>query len=470
MAVIAAMILGIASVAGSAHAQAAGRGGAPSPGAAHVISGQFIVELSLGVDLATFIGEQGFTPLFRYTIINGFAARMAQTVADRLAGDARVRAVSPDLVVHAFPKPPGSPGGGNGGGTGCTVTAAEMPVFDPEAQAGVRRIGAPAAWAQGKTGSGVKVAVIDTGIDLCHPDLKDGSQGGTNLVKKGALPLDDNGHGTHVAGIVAAAQNGFGVVGVAPGASLYAVKVLKADGSGSLSTVIKGLDWAVKNGMQVANLSLGALDLSLGSGPMCNAVSSAVASGVTVVSAAGNSQSETIFFTPANCVDSLTVSAFVDSDGLSGGSGPAVEVAPGVVERDDTFAETFSNYSNYCWDLNGDGLCTDADRFVIALTAPGADVLSTLPTYPVTLNGPEYGKQLNYDTLSGTSMAAPHVAGAAAVVIGARPGATPAQVRQALTAGGACAGGTTGGSITCPVPWPDDPDFAWEPLVAVGEL
>lgn len=135
---------------------------------------------------------------------------------------------------------------------------------------GVSRIGASLA---GTTGAGVPVAILDTGVDPCHPDLVGNLKGGVNLTAKGNKPpKDGHGHGTHVAGIIGAALNGFGVVGVAPEAWLYAVKVLGDDGSGSLSTMIKGLDWAVSNGMRVANLSLGALDLSLGSGPMCKAV------------------------------------------------------------------------------------------------------------------------------------------------------------------------------------------------------
>jgi subtilisin family serine protease len=311
------------------------------------------------------------------------------------------------------------------------------------------------------TGVGVKVAVIDTGIDPCHPDLQGNYKGGKNLrVKRDQPPKDDNGHGTHVAGIIGAAQNGFGVVGVAPEVALYAVKVLDSQGSGSLSTVIKGLDWAVKNGMQVANLSLGAFDLSLGTGPMCTAVTNAVKAGVTVVAAAGNDAFDAVYFTPANCLYSLTVSAFADADGAPGGTGGSITFS-GRVENDDTFAQTFSNYSNYCWDLDKDGVCTDADSPVVDLMAPGVAIHSTMPTYPVTLGNSPYG------TLTGTSMATPHVTGAAALYLQAHPGVLPKQVRLGLTTSGECVGGVgTGGPLTCPMRWTDDPDFAWEPLVS----
>ncbi|MGD2063087.1 MAG: S8 family serine peptidase [Nitrospirota bacterium] len=470
-AIVAGQLLG--PIAGTAQAQVpVGQAVAPaSAGNPEIIPGHFIVRLKHGVVRDAFLADHGLRASIRYSVINGFAARMSDVAAARLAHDARVEAVSPDLVVHASGKPSGKPGKGGGGGGGgdsggggkCTVSGADMP--SPQVTpTGVARVGADLATA---TGSGVTIAIIDTGIDACHPDLSPNYKGGKNLLVKGkGEPVDDNGHGTHVAGIVAAADNGFGVVGVAPDASLYAVKVLDSDGAGSLSTVIKGLDWAVKNGMDVANLSLGALDLSLGSGPMCNAVASAVAAGVTVVVAAGNAASEALLFTPANCPDSLAVSAFVDSDGQGGGTGnPFVFNIDGIsyVEYDDSFADSFSNFSDYCVDLDSDGACTDADAPVVDLMAPGTVILSTMPTYAVTLTGE--GIDLDYDTLTGTSMASPHVAGAVALYLETHPGASPADVRVALAAAGECAGGGTGGSITCAAPWLDDPDFAWEPLL-----
>jgi len=192
-----------------------------------------------------------------------------------------------------------------------------------------------------------------------------------------------------------------------------------------------------------------------------------VVAGVTVVAAAGNSAFEALYFTPANCPDSLTVSAFVDLNGSAGGNGSVT--INGVLEYEETFANSFSNYSDFCWDLNGDGQCTDADTLVVNLMALGVKIFSTLPTSPVTLNDPTGAdKELNYDTLTGTSMATPHVAGAAALYLKANPLATPAQVRAALTTGGACPGGGTGGHITCPAPWPDDFDSAWKPLLDVA--
>src|SRR5947209_16012903 len=222
------------------------------------IPGQFIVELKPGVDRDAFIALHGVAPIFTYDIIHGFAARLPAPLLQRLQADARVAAIGPDLVVTTFERPSAS----------APVTSSATSAYDvftPEAQTGVRRIGGDVAAHNGFQGAGVKVAVIDTGIDCTHPDLQPNCVYGINYVTKGNKPpMDDNGHGTHVAGIIAAAAgNGFGVEGVAPKATVHAVKVLSASGSGSLSTAVKGLNWAANNGIKVSNLSLGAFDLSL---------------------------------------------------------------------------------------------------------------------------------------------------------------------------------------------------------------
>jgi len=423
------------------------------------IPGQFIVELKQGVDRDALIALHGIGPIFRYDLIHGFAARLPLPLLQRLRADARVAAISPDLVVSAFDRPAGA-----GRVTSSATTATD--IFVPEAQTGVRRIGADVAAVNGFRGANVKVAVIDTGIDCLHPDLLN-CDGGVNLLNPALSSADDFGHGTHVAGIIAATGNGFGVQGVAPDARLYAVKVLDANGSGALSTVIQGLNWAASNGVRVANLSLGGFDFSLGSNPVCTAIANAVSGGMTVVAAAGNSSFDALFFTPANCRSSLTVSAFADFDGLPGGLGTPA----GATEKDDTFAQTFSNYSNYCYDVNRDFRCTGVDKYIIDLMAPGVDIVSTLPTYPVKLNASPYNKSLYYDKLSGTSMATPHVAGAAALLIGAGLASTSEQVRQALRNHGECVGGAFDASSgRCPMRSTDDPDNAWEPLLSVGSL
>ena len=417
---------------------------APQP---EVVPDHFIVELKHGHALDDVINHHGVNASHRYTIINGFAAHLPPALLKRLAADARVKSISPDLVVRTFARGRKPPGGGTTPPCPDTTAAMLVPETVPW---GVSRIHADGAVS---SGLGVNVAVIDTGIDDCHPDLKPNYKGGRNFLNTSQPPRDDNGHGTHVAGIIAAAQdNGFGVRGVAPNASLWALKVLDASGSGSLSTVVSALDWAVKNNMKVANLSLGAVDfwcvvLGLcGAGTECTAISNAVKAGVTVVVAAGNSADETLFYTPANCVDSLTVTAF---------------------ENDNTFAEWFSNHSDFIWDLNGDGAFTNADHPIVDLMAPGVNIPSTMPTYAVTLTNGD-GSNLNYGTLTGTSMATPHVSGAAALYIQRNPGATPDQVRLGLVGSGEC---PPGAAVLPSVPvcsgaWPDDPDTLGEPLVS----
>jgi subtilisin len=257
----------------------------------------------------------------------------------------------------------------------------------------------------------VDVAVLDTGIDVDHPDLN--VVGGTNCLytRKGprgsrtvycedaAGGDDDQYHGTHVAGTIAALDNGIGVVGVAPGARLWAVKVLGADGSGSFSGILAGIDWVVARGdIEVLNMSLGGAGSS---SAMDQAVANAVAKGVTVVVAAGNSNQDAAGFSPANAPDAITVSALADFDGLPGGLAAAT-CSPS--DQDDTLA-SFSNWG------------------AVDIAAPGVCTLSTFPV--------EKG---SYATISGTSMAAPHVAGAAALL--ASTGLGPNAIRTELLAAG----------------------------------
>ncbi|HEY3363539.1 MAG TPA: S8 family peptidase [Symbiobacteriaceae bacterium] len=241
---------------------------------------------------------------------------------------------------------------------------------------GVQSVRAPNAWAATQ-GEGVKVAIIDTGIDLSHPDLASNIAGGVNFVTPGAPPQDDNGHGTHVAGTVAALNNTIGVVGVAPRASLYAVKVLDSQGSGNLSDIILGLQWAVDQKCHVANMSLGT---SVDAQSLRTAVRNGVAAGLTLVAAAGNNGTPNSVNYPARYPEVIAVSA-VDNQGHLA---PFSSVGPEV-----------------------------------DLAAPGVDVLSTLP-------------RRRYGRLNGTSMASPHVTGTAALYLSLHPGAMPGQVRTAL--------------------------------------
>lgn len=239
---------------------------------------------------------------------------------------------------------------------------------------GVKRVNSTAAW-QRTSGRGIKVGIIDTGVDYNHSDLKPNYAGGYNAVETSKTPLDDNGHGTHVAGIVGAALDGAGLAGVAPQVSLYAVKVLNSQGSGAYSAIIDGIQWAVSNDMNVVNMSLGAPQ---GSEAMRKAVEAAYKAGVTLVMAAGNDSGPVNY--PAKYSQAIAVSASDSADKIASFSSRGPE---------------------------------------IAVIAPGVAINSTY------MGG-------GYKALSGTSMAAPHVAGLAAIAVaaGAR---TPAEVRRALT-------------------------------------
>jgi hypothetical protein len=280
----------------------------------------------------------------------------------------------------------------------------------------------------------VDIAIIDTGLDSDHPDLRIDPNGvrfyiARNRISSDGKWEDDNGHGTHVGGTVAAMDNGFGVVGVAPGARLSAVKVLDAKGGGSTSVVIAGVDWVAARWerFEVANMSLG----GGWSQALNDAVRKAVEKGVVFVVAAGNEAADAANYSPASEPTAITVSALADSDGLPGGGGPGTGYG-----ADDTFA-SFSNYGA-----------------VVDLCAPGVGILSTVP-------GGGFG------TASGTSMASPHVAGAAALYVAynglVKSAAGVEAVAQALKTKG----------------WQDgdneyllggDPDGYPEPLLNVGAL
>jgi len=275
------------------------------------------------------------------------------------------------------------------------------------------------------------VAVIDTGIDFDHPDLNlvmaiDCTWSGPNEGTCAGTRDDGHGHGTHVAGTIGALDNDFGVVGVAPGVRLWAVKVLTNYGTGTTAQVIAGIDWVAEYSgqIEVANMSLGGVGES---DAMELAIAGAVEAGVTFVLAAGNRAMDVDNYHPAGQPDAITVSALADFDGLPGGLG-----APTC--RDD-IDDTLAYFSNY-----GAG---------VDVTAPGMCVYSTY------MDG-------GYATLSGTSMAAPHVSGAAAILASTGEYA-PAEIKEILTCNGAlCAGNYE---------WVDDsPDGILEPLLDLGSV
>lgn len=384
-------------------------GVAPVDGPGSVIPDSYLVSLTRGEPAAVaadhaVLGAQ-IDRLFT-NALRGYSARMTAKVARKVAADPRVRAVTLDRRIQAA---------------------------DQETPPGIARIGAPLSDTKVGDGAGAvdaDIAVLDTGIDIDHPDLN--VVGGTDCVTSGLFggPLaqlasvgaepspeperltdpedydDTRGHGTHIAGIAAARDNGVGVAGVAPGARLWAVRVLDGRGNGSLSTLVCGIDWvtAHADAIDVANMSLSGLDPDLGcqDGALHEAICSSVAAGVTYTVAAGNAGEDSEEYSPASYSEVITVSALADFDGKPGGLGvnPAPLTCPGT---DDEFA-SFSNFG------------PDVD-----LIAPGVCITSTW------MRG-------GYAELTGTSQAAAHAAGAAALYLASHPAATPAQVRAALIA------------------------------------
>ena len=313
--------------------------------------------------------------------LKGYSAMMSETAAAKLAGDDRVSFVQRDGVAQA--------------------SAQTTPT-------GINRVDAelsPTARVNGLDERvNVDVAVIDTGVDLDHPDLNVYTAGAKNC-STGTSADDGNGHGSHVAGTIGAIDNANGVVGVAPGARIWPVRVLNNAGSGTWSAIICGIDYVTANASQieVANMSLGGTGTDDGNcgrsnnDAMHTAICNSVAAGVTYVVAAGNETDNAANHVPAAYDEVITVSALADFNGLPGG-GAAATCRSDV---DDTFA-SFSNYG------------ADVD-----IIAPGVCINSTW-------------KGGGYNTISGTSMASPHVAGGAALYAAGNPSASPAQVKSAL--------------------------------------
>lgn len=287
--------------------------------------------------------------------IRGFSAKMSASDAAALGKDSRVIAVEPDRVVALAPPPgKGKPDKGGGGNDDPAPTAQQTPW-------GIEAIGG----ASNGTGSNaVRIWILDTGIDLDHPDLNVHRGLSANFAK-GKSADDGNGHGTHVAGTAAAIDNSFGVVGVAAGAEVVAVRVLGNNGSGSYSDVIAGLDYISTKGSsgEVVNMSLGgprstALD---------NAVIALVTKGMHVVVAAGNDARDASNDSPGHLGNDYsriyTISAHDGSNCLA-------------------------SWSNHGADID--------------YAAPGVGILSTW-------------KGGGLATIGGTSMAAPHVTGLIAI-------------------------------------------------------
>ena len=246
---------------------------------------------------------------------------------------------------------------------------------------GITKINADDVWNLGYRGSSIKVGIVDTGIYLKNPDLNKGT--GKNFVNLGKKPNDDNGHGTAVAGIVAALDNNIAVVGVAPEVVVYPVKVLNQQGSGYYSGIIAGIDWTITNGMDVNNYSFGGTGDSQA---LHDIIIAANQNGIIQVAAAGNSgpSPNTVLF-PARYIETIAVGATDSADNIASFSsrGPQVDVtAPGVQINTLAKGDRFSTF-----------YCTSGD---------------------------------------GTSFAAPHVAGAAALIKSKNPNLSPDEVQNLL--------------------------------------
>ncbi|HEY0157378.1 MAG TPA: S8 family serine peptidase [Thermoanaerobaculia bacterium] len=277
-----------------------------------------------------------------FPAVNAYAADLTGEEAAALAssGDVIVERVVPRHAFEAAPAP-----------------ATPLATIPEEIPWGVTDVGAPQVWAVTR-GENVNVVVIDTGIDVLHPDLADAYRGGFNAVEPGELPLDGHKHGTHVAGTIAAGQNGFGVVGVAPGARLWAVKALDDDGNGSSETVVAAFEWVLakaktEGGRWVINTSLGSASPSEVEKQV---ISQAIADGIVVVASVGNTGLEGTSF-PASYPGVIGVGATAPT-GLranfsSYGRGLTV-LAPGTAVR-----STFNHGALESLDLN----YSDGSRF-----------------------------------------------------------------------------------------------------------
>ncbi len=320
---------------------------------------------ALGDQVSTFASDNDAEVLYKYETLNGVAVKLPDGNAEKLKGLNNVKYVEKDIT------------------------------FNVSLNDATGIMGVPQVWDLGYTGKGVKVAVVDTGIDGGHPDLKGRVVGWKDMVNGNDTPYDDFGHGTHCAGIIGgsgAASDGK-YKGVAPEVQFIGVKVLGKDGSGSLSTIMEGLDYAARSDAKIISMSLGSNEHSQA---MDDLVTKAVNNGKIVVCAAGNSgPDESTVGCPADTPAALTVGATDKSDSMASFSsrGPTKD---GRVKPD---------------------ICAPG-KDIVSCKAAGIMKNKAIDTY--------------YISMSGTSMACPMVSGSIALMAQANPKLTPAQAKEIL--------------------------------------
>jgi len=353
----------------------------------------YIVTLNAGIDAGSFTRSFGVKPTQTYKrAVNGFAASLTSSQVSALASNTKVQSVSADGPFF--------------------LADTQLPQIVDDGLRRARGLESPTAMIDGEDQRvDADVAIIDSGVDPTHPDLN--VVGGVDCGDAGSWgPWDA--HGTHVAGIAAALDNKIGVVGAAPGARIWSIRVADRRGAIKKSAMVCATEWLIANAsvIEIANMSVignGKDDGSCGANsagrvfdPFHQAVCRAVAAGVTVVAAAGNDARDAANYVPASFDEVITVSAFADLDGRPGGLAPSSCVGFAVPWIDDTLAP-FSNYG------------PDVD-----IAAPGTCIESTVPG--------------GYLILDGTSMAAPFVAGAGALIRAQQPLASSSAVRDTILA------------------------------------
>ena len=316
-----------------------------------------------------FVTGLGGTINRTYTIINAISVTIPETVIEIIKRGSNIEYIEIDEKMYAH---------------GCRIPIGicqELQILKQITPWGINRIGSRLVNAMGNTGKGIKIGILDTGIDYTHPDLSNNYKGGYNFVDNNTDARDYNGHGTHVAGIIGAEDNDIGVVGVAPEVYIYSVRVLDYAATGTASDITAGLEWCLNNNMQIVNMSLGSCEDSLS---VSRSLDVLYDHRILLIAAAGNSGN-----------------AMGDGDSIDNPARYNSVIAVGATDINDNRASFSSTGPK------------------LEISAPGKDIYSTLP-----------GNK--YASMSGTSMASPHVAGTMALIMKANPWMTNVQARIRL--------------------------------------